>query len=60
MLKSFKSFFLGGFWKCFKERLSMRNEDELVSKVLVLDSDPACYEKIKSFCDSNHLNLGLG
>lgn len=36
----------------------MRNSFDLVSKVLVLDNDPACYEKIKCFCDSNHL-VGL-
>lgn len=36
----------------------MHDDNELVSKVLVLDSDPACYEKIKSFCDENRL-VGL-
>jgi len=28
---------------------------KLVSKVLVMDSDAACYEKIKEFCDRNNL-----
>ena len=36
----------------------MTEEINLVSKVLVLDSDPACYETIKAFCDTNHL-VGL-
>ena len=30
----------------------------LVSKVLVLDSDAGCYDRIKVFCDANHL-VGL-
>ena len=36
----------------------MSNDNDLVSKVLVLDSDPACYEKIKTFCEKNNL-VGL-
>jgi len=36
----------------------MRNYNDLVSKVLVLDSDPASYEKIKAFCEENNL-VGL-
>jgi Chemotaxis phosphatase CheX len=36
----------------------MREDVDLVSKVLVLDSDPACFEAIKAFCDANHL-VGL-
>lgn len=36
----------------------MNDDDKLVSKVLVLDSDSTCYEKIKIFCDNNHL-VGL-
>ena len=36
----------------------MREDFDLVSKVLVLDSDPASLEVIKAFCDANHL-VGL-
>jgi hypothetical protein len=36
----------------------MREDFDLVSKVLVLDSDPASHEAIKAFCDANHL-VGL-
>ena len=36
----------------------MTDDFNLVSKVLVLDSDPACYDSIKAFCDANHL-VGL-
>ncbi len=36
----------------------MREEFDLVSKVLVLDNDPASHEAIKAFCDANHL-VGL-
>ena len=36
----------------------MNDAVDLVSKVLVLDSDPSCYEQIKTFCDANHL-VGL-
>jgi hypothetical protein len=36
----------------------MRDDVGLVSKVLVLDSDPACHERIKAFCDANNL-VGL-
>ena len=36
----------------------MSDEVKLVSKVLVLDSDPACHERIKYFCDANNL-IGL-
>jgi hypothetical protein len=36
----------------------MQEEVDLVSKVLVLDSDRACHESIKAFCDSHHL-VGL-
>jgi len=36
----------------------MSNEQNLISKVLVLDNDPACHEEIKTFCDANNL-VGL-
>ncbi len=36
----------------------MTENTNLVSKVLVLDSDPACFETIKRFCDDNNL-VGL-
>ena len=36
----------------------MREDFDLVSKVLVLESDPASHEAIKAFCDANHL-VGL-
>ncbi|MEI8170165.1 MAG: chemotaxis protein CheX [Rhodoferax sp.] len=36
----------------------MTEDINLVSKVLVLESDPACFEKIKAFCDANNL-VGL-
>lgn len=36
----------------------MSDEMELVSKVLVLEGDPQCFEKIKAFCDANRL-VGL-
>lgn len=36
----------------------MTDKSEIVSKVLVLDSDTACFDTIKSFCDANGL-VGL-
>lgn len=36
----------------------MTDKSEIVSKVLVLDSDAACFGSIKSFCDANNL-VGL-
>jgi hypothetical protein len=36
----------------------MNDEAKLVSKVLVLESNPAYHEKIKAFCDENNL-IGL-
>ncbi len=36
----------------------MNDHAKLVSKVLVLDSDVSCYDKIKTFCDANDL-VGL-
>jgi hypothetical protein len=36
----------------------MREDFDLVSKVLVLDGDPASHAAIKAFCDANHL-VGL-
>ena len=36
----------------------MAQQDDLVSKVLVLDSDPQCLERIRAFCDANQL-VGL-
>lgn len=36
----------------------MEDQAKLVSKVLILDSDAACHERIKSFCDENNL-VGL-
>lgn len=36
----------------------MSDELSLVSKVLVLDGNPACYQRIKSFCSANNL-VGL-
>ena len=36
----------------------MENQTKLVSKVLVLDHDPECHERIKAFCDKNNL-VGL-
>jgi hypothetical protein len=36
----------------------MNDEAKLVSKVLVLESNPAYHEKIKTFCDENNL-IGL-
>lgn len=36
----------------------MRESTTLVSKVLVLDSDAGCYDRIKAFCDANNL-VGL-
>ncbi len=36
----------------------MEDKANLVSKVLVLDSDTACFERIKAFCDENNL-VGL-
>lgn len=36
----------------------MSDPTTLVSKVLVLDGDAACYDRIKSFCDANNL-VGL-
>jgi hypothetical protein len=36
----------------------MEDKAHLVSKVLVLESDPACHARIKAFCDKNNL-VGL-
>lgn len=36
----------------------MSDKTTLVSKVLVLDSDAGCYDRIKAFCDDNNL-VGL-
>ncbi|WP_413898664.1 chemotaxis protein CheX [Rhodoferax sp.] len=36
----------------------MEDHAKLVSKVLVLDHDPECHERIKAFCDQNNL-VGL-
>lgn len=36
----------------------MTDKNAIVSKVLVLDSDPACVDNIKAFCDANAL-VGL-
>jgi hypothetical protein len=36
----------------------MTENTKLISKVLVLDGDPACFDTIKTFCDDNNL-VGL-
>lgn len=36
----------------------MNDDGNLVSKVLILDSDPACHDRIKTFCGENNL-IGL-
>ena len=36
----------------------MTDDRTLISKVLVLDSDIECYDRIKKFCDANNL-VGL-
>jgi hypothetical protein len=33
----------------------MNDTAQLISKVLVLEGDSACHDRIKSFCDANHL-----